>query len=554
MKSLSERSTSKKEKFLEYKIDEYQVRNFCKNYRLNDIIKEETFNKKYSHPDFVHVFFPENDYTKKLFKAIDFRIADGNNAVFIIHGEPHLGKSEFGQALGKYIEKRFKELLNKKSKLHIGFSTMEFERIIREMKNGDIGIRDESPKGSGKGSQSVKDNLNNITQIVRKAQNFFIFICPKKIEADVVTYYFEAAGKNKNERKLRFIIYDPSYRDGKIPIGRVFVRLHEDEAFREEYERLKDKNIELLKKRGGGVYHQIDRSRLEKDHSNLVEYCKKSHVKTHKAIEAQLVKFNHDCEQNGREEDIIGGSLHYMKVLLQGVYDELNKKKKKNLAAVEPTIPNVSVNSKSSGFSEFLRNYYQQNLPDKIEIGNKLVDKEDIIETLESWALGVGIRDISHSSDHLHQGLVVDIIKLFKDGKRNSTTIPEEFRLYSTYEHWCAQKYNLELVSGHNQPDFYLHLENKKIAGEIKLWDDVKTNIALDKRKKFHVSNNFKDKQTSFPVLWRNVKWGDHDYFFDVSMNGDNIFNFEKKEQHILENLENKEGLKTYYKNIEKRS
>jgi len=535
--------TFRKEEFLEYKFEEFEKHNYCKNYRLNDGIKEGTFNNKYSHPNFVHVFYPENDYTKRFFEALDTRIKDKNNAIIIIYGEPHLGKSEGGTSIGEYVRKGFKKHLQKDVKIHLGFSSMEFDSILRDMKEGDIAIRDESPKASGIGSQNTQNNLNNITQIVRAHQNFFFFICPKRIEADVVTYYLETAGKNKKKRESRFIIYDPTYKDGTIPIGRVFIKLHDNKELREEYERKKLENINLIKQQGGGVYYEIDGNKLEGDKKKLLIYCRTKHAKTYRQIETQLSNYNIEQKQKGNHETLIVGDGNYIKKLVQNVYDAL-RIPSKEVISKKIKIPDAPKKIEGSGFAEFLEEYYSKNIPETFIIGIKPIERRNIIEVLKSWVLGVGIRDIAHSIDDLHQGIVNDIVKLFKDGKRNSAKIIDEWRVYKVFEYWCAKKYDFEIISGNNQPDFFMNLENKKIAGECKLWDNIQTNIALDKRKKFHVFNNFKDTQKSFPVIWRNVKWGDHDYHFDLSMNGSNIFNFERKEQNILKN---KKQLRDFY-------
>ncbi|MFX1238765.1 MAG: hypothetical protein ACFE8P_13745, partial [Promethearchaeota archaeon] len=266
------------------------------------------------------MFYEENNYTKRFFKAIEYRIKDKNNYVMIIYGEPNLGKSEGGTTLVKFTEEKFAEITGKRNHHHLGFSTMEFDRIIRIMKEGDIAIRDESPKGSGQGSRTIEHNLDNITQIVRAAQNFFIFICPTRIETDVVTYYLETAGKNKQERKSRFILYDPSYKDGKIPIGRIFLKLHDDEEFRKEYERKKHANIDLIKKKGGGVYHEIDAERLSQDFKKLYEYCKERNTQTKTDIKTQLSNYNIERELEDKPEECISGDIDYNEKLIQNVY------------------------------------------------------------------------------------------------------------------------------------------------------------------------------------------------------------------------------------------
>lgn len=485
------------------------------------------------------MFYEENDYTERFFEAIRFRIRDRNNYVLMFYGEPNLGKSEGGGFTGKFTKKEYQEITGKKNRIHLGFSTMEFDKIIRDMEEGDIGIRDESPKGSGKGSRTIEQNLDNITQIVRAAQNFFIFICPKRIETDVVTYYLEAAGKNKEERKLRFILYDPTFKEGKIPIGRIFIPLHDDEEFRKEYERRKHANIGLIKKKGGAVYYEIDAERLSQDFKKLYEYCKLRNTRTKTDIKTQLSNFNIEKELEDKPEECISGDIDYNEKLIQNVYKAFKHPEslpkyllefvKKDLKKKIVTIP---IQITGTGFIPFLEKYYEENLPETIMLGTKPLDKKGIVKVLSAWASGIGIRDIAHSLDDLSQPLTQDIIKLFKDGKRHATKISDEWRTYRAYEHYCAQKYGLELISGQSQPDFRLKIGDKEIPGEIKLWDDIKRTISLDKRKKFHSYDP--EGEDGFPVIWRNVKWGDKDFLYIVPNGGSFTFNFENNQEQII--------------------
>lgn len=523
------------DKYIEMVEKGSKLTNFCENYHMNDPIKETIFKKKYNHPNFIHVFYKQNEYSKRLFKSIDNRIQDQNNAIFVIYGEPHLGKSEGAQGLAKYIQKRFSDLLRINVKIEIAFTMTEFDEIIRDLPPGDIVIYDEDPSEAGTDSKVIRNGMNNLLKIGRADQNFFFFCSPVRVETAVVTYFLEAGGKNKDERMLRFILYDLNYQNGKIPLGRVKIKLHDDEEFRKKYEMRKKRNITIGKQQGMIFTHQINEERKQQQVQRLVDFCEQINARTYTRIKSNLSKYNFKCQQERREKEMITGSVEYIKIVIQDVYDILNhvnRKIKEGMDKIE--VPEIKVIN-GSGLAEFTLDYYEKNLPEAFNKGTKVIERSDIIEVLTLWIRGIGIRDIAFSIDNLYQVLVHDIIKLFKDGKRHETRISDELRLYKVYEYWCAKRYGLEIVSGHNQPDFYLKMNGKKIPGECKLWDNIQTNISLDKRKKFHSYNNPEENQESFPVLWRNVKWGDHDYFYDVPINGVVMFNFEKAEQYILQ-------------------
>ena len=48
----------------------YKIHDFCKNFRLEDEIKDKSFNNKYSDPKLIHVFSKNNNFSIPLFNAI----------------------------------------------------------------------------------------------------------------------------------------------------------------------------------------------------------------------------------------------------------------------------------------------------------------------------------------------------------------------------------------------------------------------------------------------------------------------------------------------------
>jgi hypothetical protein len=349
-----------REKFIDQFFEKDNARDFCKNYRLEDAIKEKTFNLKYNSDKYIHVFRKDRDYTDIFSKSRETRIKNQSNIILIIHGEPHSGKSEVGQSISFDIKLDFKKYVKIDSKIYIGFSTVEFNTILRDIEIGDVLIRDESPKASGSGSRTIKNNLNNIIEMVRANQNCFIFISPKRVESNVVTYYLEMAGKksiydcpecgekyvnkdrsaltcdkckaklelNYKESSCRCILYDPSYMDGKIPIGRIFIYLHEEHEFRKEYEKKKKYNIKGTLKQGGMVSAELDRKRYRNDLLELIEQCKRTKARTLTTIRSQIQIYNQRFDPIEEIEKMIKGDTNYVNTLITSAFLYITGKSK----------------------------------------------------------------------------------------------------------------------------------------------------------------------------------------------------------------------------------
>ena len=543
---------SRKEEYLQNKLDQYKYHDFCKHFTLNDPIKEFNFNRKYSQPDLIYVFYEENDFTKRLYKSIDYRINDQNYAVFIIHGEAHLGKSEAVQTLAKYTTEKFLEFLGLSVKLHLGFSSMAFNRILRLLKIGDVSIRDESPKGSGAGSRNMGRNLDNITKIVREAQNFFYFASPEKIESKFATYYLECAGKKSvhtclkckksfvnirtkicpechtklfldyGKCQIRCLLYDPSYMKGEKPIGRVFIPLHTDEAFRKDYKERKSKNIRIMKIRGGGDYYEIDAEQYEKDTKILVEILKPMHSHTFNNIDTQITNWNIKCRKEKKEEEMIVGDGNYMKKLVQNVKNILDSKESVDLTELE--IPDVPIETIGTGFTNFLMEFYFKNLPPRMTFNrNVILLTESIIDVLKQWSMGESRRNISvplPSGKYMHQGLIIDIIKTFSLGKRGTNLVKDDWRFYKVYEYWIARRVNGVVISGVGKPDLKFVINGKEYYGECKIWENIKKSLTIDKTR-FNCYNKRPDDNKYFFLFFRNVKWGDIDHISKVYYKGE---------------------------------
>lgn len=334
-----------------YKRRYFKYQNYCRKYRLENILEEETFNKKFNDPKFRWVMMSKkSDKTKKFLKSIEQHIRNNSMIIIVIFGQPNSGKSEGAQTIALYWKSKFYLIRRKSIEIAIGTSTADMSSIFTEMSVGDITIRDESPKLSGAGSVNVQKYLDNITKIIRAAQNSFIFIDPVKIEADVVHFYLESAGKYISKRKTRFILYDSKHN----LLGRIYLPLHLKKRFREQYEIRKHANIESLKANAGMVTPELNSKRLKRDIKILYDKCMEYGVTTKGEIYGLIPLYNSNIK---KPENMIKGDTNYMKALLSNVFRQLKTgetgqyiKKKK----IEIPIQSIRYQN-GQQFSEFCR-------------------------------------------------------------------------------------------------------------------------------------------------------------------------------------------------------
>ena len=319
----------------------YKIHKFCKNFRLEDEIKEKSFNNKFSHPDYIHVFSKNNDYSESFPNSVRTRIGNGGNMVLGISGEPNSGKSEGGATIGFEIQAALKEILSFNPPFYYSFTTSEFnENIVKikkdlaKIKSGGILLRDEDPREHGRGARTLSENLENIKEIVRKVQVFFIFIAPRKpkeLSKTLFTYFLESAGKDYENNKIRFLLYDPTHKDGKIPIGRIKIERHNNDKFREEYQKRKDEFIERGLSTGGQYAPEIDIIRFQKDVKNIYKFCLRKRIDQKNLIETQIRYFNKQLKlkKNRDKEDKVQWDLDSLEKLINEVWFKLRKKYKR---------------------------------------------------------------------------------------------------------------------------------------------------------------------------------------------------------------------------------
>jgi len=243
-----------------------QPKNLCTQFKVEGELHAISFNTKYNLPKYRYIFYKEKDMTKLFVDDIIWRVKNTTNVIIVISGPPNSGKSESAQTISKFIQYQFREIKNKKINIKIAFSTADFYKKIKLMKFGDVGIRDETPKLTGKGSHLVEWYLNNITKMIRANMTSFLFVDPKEIRPDVVSFFLETAGKWKKEEITRYILYDKDH----TALGHVYIPLHNDKEFRKEYERKKMENIRIVKESRGEVSPELEQKSELKDNPVIV--------------------------------------------------------------------------------------------------------------------------------------------------------------------------------------------------------------------------------------------------------------------------------------------
>ena len=219
--------------------------------------------------------------------------------------------------------------MEKEIELQTAFTTSEFNMILPVLNIGDVIIRDESPKEHGKGTRNMQENLENIVDIIRKHLNSFIFIAPRRLTSILATYYIETAGKNKETGQIRCLLYDPSFKDGKEPIGRFYLDIAENQKFREEYEKRKDGFIDDGLKHGGHFSATIDLERFKRDINSIYKWCLKEKVDQKNLIEPEIYLYNSKFDPDTERDKMVKWGSSTMPMLITKTWSKVKRKRKR---------------------------------------------------------------------------------------------------------------------------------------------------------------------------------------------------------------------------------
>jgi hypothetical protein len=277
-------------------------------------------------------------------------------------GFTNSGKSYGAIKIAGELKKMFLEELKNDSRLFLSFDDDEYQKKLRDMKEKDIMIRDETPNMSGEGTRTLEKSLKNVMNITRAGQYCFIFVSPDEyaIKSNAVSYFLESAGINKEKEKARFILYN----EKMIPLGRIFIKKPHDEEFIKFYEIEKKKNIKRMIDNAGLTTMESDLEKIKMHVSGLMEFCLERKAITKGEIRSSITYYNGINLKNQ-----IKGIKSFIDDVVNNTFIEMkNSKLEKNM--------NDEIYVKQSDFFELDRNFMIEDYKFDINI-EKMLSKEE---------------------------------------------------------------------------------------------------------------------------------------------------------------------------------
>lgn len=360
--TLEEKLESAKEEYLRSDDDD-DYYDFCEYYKLEDDIQNNLFNQEFNELHLRWIFInPETGkktpaFTNDFLYAISTRIYNFSHINLFIFGPTDSGKSEGAQSLADYYKTEFYKIQNIEVDIPIMFSDADLDDVSPTLGYGSMVIRDESSNVTGDDSGILKTKIGNLIRAIRIEQNSFIYVNPDIIEVPLVDYYLRTAGKKGvyycpncdmeylnlrrcpecyidlkiiySKCETRFIVYyrqiDPLTNKGYfIPLGRIYLRLHNNKELRDEYEKRKRENAIFLKQQVGLVTVHRDEAKLEKEAQILAKRCLINNISTKIGMEVQMIEYN---SQFTIDEAIkmLGGTPKHNRLLFEKTAQLLDK-------------------------------------------------------------------------------------------------------------------------------------------------------------------------------------------------------------------------------------
>jgi hypothetical protein len=482
---------------------------FCKTYRMEEIVEEKDFNKKWNNPKLRWIFHKNYNLTDAFLKSLAMRIMNKSNLVLVFSGKPNSGKSEGGQSVAFKWVKYFKAIYNNLPRIHIAFSVANFDKILPKMKIGDIAIRDESPKLSGQGAYNLKAQLDNVTKIVRKKQISFVFVSPEVIKAKVVNYYLEACGKCYERRETRFVVYNSDL----VPLGHVILKLHSNNKFREEYEKIKDENIDKLLHRRGIETGSIDGDQLEQDAKRLMKFAKPYETSAKSNLEPLLTLYNTEMGKKNKPENQIIGDTNYIKQVI-------------SLASL--SLKANSLQAKS--FIAKAQNKNEVKLKDEVVFENGMDFSSFVFANLKGKESIIGMCIARGESNRTIEQSYPEFTayQINKIGKKLRSLHKTDKGLGYLFERFIALKYyNIPLKyidkackgekkdkNGNSYPDIYYY---NKLAS-VKLRFDTTKTLKFSQRKDFHPEFTYANKKNmKYDLIFFNPVWDNKIRVYEIN-------------------------------------
>ena len=209
------------------------------------------------------------DATQIVYDEMLHRAKKGWNFVADVFGDPGIGKSVTVLGLWERWRDIIRKLTGSEPKFFITFSRWQTARIVKQAKQFDLIIQDEDTRQSGYGARTTEQALSNILDIIRKEQICFVFVGPNEKTLSVVNFAMEVVLQNEKEKKNLLKIYNGK---GRL-IGRAELPIVKDQKLKEEYDKLKQENIERIKQSGGRDSEIVDLEQLEEDKEIVLKFA-----------------------------------------------------------------------------------------------------------------------------------------------------------------------------------------------------------------------------------------------------------------------------------------
>lgn len=302
----------------------------CKEYKFIKKANMKSFNNKMNELGITHLVLNEKyNQTDVLIHDITEPIKYGAPIVIGVIGYTRAGKSEAVQLFVLIIKEINKKYRNRDVELYLCWTPSDFYLSLKKLKKGDIVWNDERPKVTGKGRLIQTWDIDNVLHSIAKRENVFIFVTPKlkHIKIDICDLYLETAGMNFETRTNRFMIMD----DEQRYFGHVYLKLHNEEEFREWYEEEKDTFIEDITEKAGKVRavigkeravignfeEKVDQEELDEMLQEVLEFLRKNYESKNpdRDIEIYLRHLKGETfEKLGRIYGLSKPEYHYYKV------------------------------------------------------------------------------------------------------------------------------------------------------------------------------------------------------------------------------------------------